>query len=131
MTIERFSDLEVYQEALELAVEIHRRLEQFPTAETDRIIDQLRRSSAAIGAHVAEGWGRKASVADFRRYLRMALGEIQETKYWLEFSTRLGLLNEAEGRRWWTRYDRLGARTYRLIDNWQRFDDEHRGAGCH
>ena len=126
MAIDRFEKLEVYQEALEAAVELHRRLEDFPDAERHRIIDQLSRSSAAIGAHIAEGWGRKASVADFKRYLRMALGEVQETKYWVEFSTRLRLLEAPEGRQWWKRYDDLGARIYRLIENWEQFGDQPR-----
>ena len=118
MTLRRYNDLEVYQEALELAVTLHQRLSEFPRAEQDRIVDQLRRSSASIGANIAEGWGRKASTAEFKRYLRISLGEIQETKYWLEFSSRLGLLSEDEGRRWWKAYDELGARTWRLIQEW-------------
>ena len=119
MAVSRYTDLQVYQLALELAVGMHRRLHDFPTEERRRSVDQLSRSSAAIGAHIAEGWGRKASVADFKRYLRMALGEVQETKYWVEFSTRVGFLDEDEGRRWWKSYDELAAKTYQLIDTWE------------
>ena len=118
-TIKSYHDLEVYVEALDLAVELDQRLERFPARERKRVIDQLGRCSSGIGAHIAEGWGRKDSVADFKRFLRMALGNIQETKYWIEFSTKVGHFEQGEGRSWWKRYDELAARMFRLIQNWE------------
>lgn len=119
MSPSSYRDLEIYQTALSLAVELEGRLREFPQSQRHRVVDQMARSSTAIGAHIAEGWGRKTSIAEFKRYLRMALGEIQETKYWVEFSTEVGLWSREEGRRWWRRYDELAAQTYRAVENWK------------
>ena len=121
MAVKSYNDLEVYTEALSLAVELDQRLLRFPDRERYRVVDQLGRCSSGVGAHMAEGWGRKDSIADFKRFLRMSLGDIQETKYWLEFSTKVGHLEADEGRNWWKRYDELAARTFRLIQNWEDF----------
>ena len=117
-TVSSYNDLRVYQEALTLAVDIHKRVKSFPTDERFRVVDQLCRSSASVGAQIAEGWGRKASTAEFKRYMRMALGEVQETKYWIEFSTKLDYFPADEGRTWWKRYDELAAQMYRATENW-------------
>jgi four helix bundle protein len=119
MAIYGYGDLEVYREGFALAVRLHRRTEGFPEAERYGIVSQIRRSSKSVCALIAEGFGRKESSAEFRRYLRMAHGSVQETKVWLEFSQTLGYLGDQEGRDLWQEYDRLGRRLYSLLEKWQ------------
>jgi len=53
-----FEDLEVWQEAHKLAVEVYKLARQFPTDERFRYTDQICRASTSIPTNVAEGTGR-------------------------------------------------------------------------
>ncbi len=106
MPIYSYHDLEVYGEAFELALKVHRETDAFPEAERYGMQSRVRRSSKSICAMIAEGFGRKDSVAEFRRYLRMAHGSVQETKVWLEFARALDFMTEGVCRKLWEEYDR-------------------------
>ena len=120
MAIYSYQDLEVYAEAFELALKVHRETDAFPEAERYGMQSQVRRSSKSICAMIAEGFGRKESVAEFRRYLRIAHGLVQETKVWLEFARALGFMSEDVCQELWQEYDRLGMRIYRMIVTWDK-----------
>ena len=69
-----FEDLEVFQRAYRISLEIHRERLKFPPIEQRVLGDQLRRASKSICANVAEGYGRqKRSKAEFKRFLQMAM----------------------------------------------------------
>ena len=118
MAIYNYQDLEVYREAFELAVEVHQVTEDFPKHERFALVDQLRRSSKGICAMIAEGFSHKGHPAEFKRYLRMAHGSLQESKVWIEFCGALGYLEREQADRYWQRYDRLGKRLYRMHQSW-------------
>jgi len=120
MPIYSYHDLEVYGEAFDLALKVHRETDAFPEAERYGMQSQVRRSSKSICALIAEGFGRKETVAEFRRYLRMAHGSVQETKVWLEFARALGFMTEDVCQQLWEEYDRLGRRVYRMIATWDK-----------
>ena len=120
MPIYSYHDLEVYGEAFELALKIHQETDVFPEVERYGMQSQVRRSSKSICAMIAEGFGRKETVAEFRRYLRMAHGSVQETKVWLEFARALGFMTEGVCQQLWEQYDRLGRRIYRMIATWDK-----------
>ena len=119
MAIYGYQDLEVYREAFELALEVHEVTRGFPREERYALVDQVRRSSKSICALIAEGFSRKDREREFKRYLRMAHGSIQETKVWLEFSGALGYLDGNRFDEMWKSYDELGKRLYRLIRTWR------------
>ena len=120
MPIYSYHDLEVYGEAFELALKVHRQSDTFPEAERYGMQSQMRRSSKSICAMIAEGFGREESVAEFRRYLRMAHGSVQETEVWLEFARALDFMTEGVCQELWDEYDRLGRRIYRMIATWDK-----------
>ena len=122
MAIRTYRDLDVYCEAFDLAVDIHRQSRQFFADDGGDIRDQIRRSSKSICANIAEGFGRRESTAEFRRYLRIAHGSLQETKVWIEFCQALDLLPATEARRLWKAYDTLGKRMYRLSQRWESYE---------
>ena len=121
MAITNYRDLEVYREGFDLAVQLHRRTRRFDVEDGDEIRGQIRRSSKGICANIAEGFGRQESAAEFRRFLRIASGSLQETKVWLEFCQALALLPDEEARSFWQDYDTLGKRLYRLSHRWETF----------
>ena len=61
----------------------------------DTIGKQLVRSTDSIGANIAERSGR-GSVADNRRFVRLARGSLYETKHWLRRAFKRKLLTSEE-----------------------------------
>jgi four helix bundle protein len=129
MVIRKVRDLEVYCGAFDLAVEIHRATESFDWRSCGDVKDQMRRSSKSVCALIAEGFGRRESTKEFRRYLRMSQGSLQETKVWIEFCQALDLLPTERCRELWRGYDCLGRRLYRLIERWEDFSSPSTAQG--
>lgn len=90
-----FEKLEVWRKAHSLVLEIYRNTGSFPKEERFGVTSQLRRAAAGIPANVAEGFGRR-STKDFLRYLEIAGGSLEETRYFLLLSRDLGYLQEAD-----------------------------------
>jgi four helix bundle protein len=85
MTIARsFRDLNVYRKARETAQKIFELTRQFPSEERYSLTDQIRRSSRAVKAMIAEAWGRRRYKAVFVNELDEALGEATKTQSWLD-----------------------------------------------
>jgi four helix bundle protein len=81
--VRSFEDLEVYQRAYRLALELHKVSVHFPKIEQFALADQIRRASKSVCANIAEGFARqRGSSADFHRFLVMALGSSDEMKVW-------------------------------------------------
>ena len=79
--VRSFEDLEVYQRAYRLALELHKASLQFPKIEQFALADQIRRASKSVCANIAEGFARqRGSSADFHRFLILALGSSDEMK---------------------------------------------------
>src|SRR6202023_2918685 len=88
-----FRDLKVYQLAEEAAQTIFRLSRQFPVEERYSLTDQVRRSSRAVKAMVAEAWGRRRYKAVFVNKLDEALREATETQSWLDDARNAGCLS--------------------------------------
>jgi four helix bundle protein len=61
----------------------------------DTIGKQIVRAVDGVGANIAEGSGR-GTLADNRRFIRMARGSLYETKHWLRRAYRRTLLTEQQ-----------------------------------
>ena len=79
-----FRELNVYRQARETAQKIFQLSRQFPPEERYSLTDQIRRSSRAVKAMIAEAWGRRRYKAVFVNKLDEALGEATETQSWLD-----------------------------------------------
>ena len=60
-------DLEVYRESLRLLKEVYEFLKYFPKSEYDTV-SQLKRAGKSIPANVAEGFAKRKSAAEFKRF---------------------------------------------------------------
>ena len=81
--IESFRDLRVYQTAFELQQEVFKVSKTFPKEEMFSLTDQIRRSSRAIGANLAEAWQKRRYEAHFVSKLSDSDAEQAETQHWL------------------------------------------------
>lgn len=73
----RFEKLEVWKDARQFISEVYRITTGFPSNERFGLTDQIRRAAVSIALNVAEG-STKGSDADFRRYLKIAQGSVNE-----------------------------------------------------
>jgi four helix bundle protein len=69
--------------------------ERFPRTDLFGIVSQVRRSSSAVAANIAEGFGR-GTTKEFLRVVFIARGELEETRYFMSLSKDLGRISEAE-----------------------------------
>src|SRR5947199_5355499 len=91
-----FRDLNVYRKARETAQEILGVSREFPPEERYSLTDQIRRSSRAVKAMIAEAWGRRRYKAVFVSKLDEALGEATETQSWLDDARDADYVSEEE-----------------------------------
>src|ERR1700732_1553198 len=89
MKVKSFEDLMVWQGAHKLTLEVYKSTARSPGAEKYGIVSQLRRSSSAVPANIAEGFGR-ATTRELLRCLQIARGELEETRYFVLLSRDLG-----------------------------------------
>ena len=87
-----FQNLEVWKKAHAIAMDIHRTAGGFPRRDGVTLTSQLRRAALSIPTNIAEGAG-KGGDAEFRRYVRIALGSASETTYHLLVARDLGLVD--------------------------------------
>jgi len=63
---------------------------EFPAAETYSLTDQMRRSSRAVCANLAEAWAKRRYPAHFVSKLTDCQAEAMETQNWLILASRCG-----------------------------------------
>ncbi len=103
-----FEDLEVFQRAYRLSLEIYRTSLSFPPIDQRVLGDQVRRASKSICANVAEGYGRQLrSKAEFKRFLQMAIGSSDEMRVWVRYALDLGYIDEALWKQWRDEYQTI------------------------
>lgn len=86
-----FRELEVWQKAHALVLEVYRITENFPERERFGITSQLRRAAVSVPANIAEGFGRKGT-RELLQFLAIANGSLEETRYFLILARDLRLL---------------------------------------
>lgn len=71
------TDLEVYNLSLSLLEKLYILLRKVPLTEKDTIY-QCKKCGKGIPAHIAEGFAKRNSGAEFRRFLQIAIGTSDE-----------------------------------------------------
>ncbi len=84
-----FEDLIVWQKAHQFVLTVYRFTESFPKAELYGLSSQLRRAAVSIPANIAEGFKKKGR-ADKARFMNIAQGSLEESRYYLILSRDLG-----------------------------------------
>jgi len=108
--VESFRDLEVYQDACALDLQIHEITKSWPKEEMYSLTDQIRRSSRSVGANIAEAWSKRRYPAHFTSKLTDSDGELQETQHWLLRAKAYEYLNETQFDHLWGQSLLIGRR---------------------
>lgn len=74
-----YKDLEVWQKARELSIEIHKMTLSLPKFEMYEEGSQIRRSSKSVRSNIVEGYGRRRYKNEFIKYIVYAIASTDET----------------------------------------------------
>jgi len=97
--LKSFRELQVWEKAHALALDIYRVMNTFPDRERFGIGAQLRRAATSIPANIAEGFGRRTT-KELLQSLTISNGSLEETRYFLILSSDLHYMSTDD-------YDRL------------------------
>ena len=93
MGYDQVEDLRIFKLAEEIADTIWETAIKWSYFEKDSIGKQIVKSADSIGANIAEGYGRH-HLNDNIRFLFIARGSLQETKYWLQRAVKRNLIKQ-------------------------------------
>ena len=86
-----FRELKIWQRSMDFVVAVYGITANFPRNEQFGLISQLRRSAVSIPSNIAEGAGR-ATRPQFRQFLEVAMGSVNEVQTQLELAYRIGFI---------------------------------------
>jgi four helix bundle protein len=84
-----FRDLVVWRKAHEFVLAVYGFTASFPRQETYGLALQMRRAAVSIPANIAEGFRRRGK-ADKARFMNLAEGSVEESRYYLILAGDLG-----------------------------------------
>ena len=88
-----FRGLLAYQKAYEGVVEIYAQTNAMPQSEIHGLTGQLRRAAVSVTSNIAEGYSKKEnSSAEYKRFLFIALGSVNEVKSLSDICTDVGYM---------------------------------------
>jgi four helix bundle protein len=88
--IRDFTDLLVWQKAIQLGKIIYRLTCEFPKEEKFGLTSQVRRAAVSVASNIAEGHARQGK--EFAHFLSIARGSLAETESQLLFAVEIGYL---------------------------------------
>ncbi len=101
----RFEQLEIWRLAVDYAKDCYRIADNFPKYETYALGDQLRRATISISNNIAEG--SVGSVANFKKYLNVAIASTLETVNILNFAYEIKYLKLKDKEEMYEKAERL------------------------
>lgn len=119
--INSYKDLRVFQQAMNIAMEIFQLTKSFPKEEKYSLVDQIRRSSRSVCSNLSEAWRKRRYKNAFIAKLSDSETEACETQVWLEFSLRCGYLNSDKANKLDEEYNKVIAQIVSMIhgaDKW-------------
>jgi four helix bundle protein len=120
MKINNFTDLLVWQRAMDLVVEVYRVIEAFPASERFVRTAQTHKSAISIPSNVAEGVRRqRRSLLSYLNHLDVALESEGELFTQLELGRRLGYVDAHDLEKPFANLSEIGRMLNGLIASWE------------
>lgn len=116
-----FKDLEVYQLAYKLAMQIFDVSKTFPKEEKYSLTDQIRRASRSVCSNIAEGYRKRIYPNHFKSKMSDADAETSETMVWLDFARDCKYISKDIHSLLYSRYERVGKMLGNMIKNPKKF----------
>jgi four helix bundle protein len=119
--IQSYRDLDVFNLAYTLAMEVFHLTTRFPKEERYALVDQMRRSSRGVCGNIVEGFAKRRHENVFKNSLNNSLGESEETKLWLDFALDCEYIQADEHARLTVGYNQVSAMLWTLMTRWETF----------
>ena len=110
-------ELEVYQRAFTVQLEIFKISQSFPKEEQYSLTSQIRRSSRRVGANIREAWAKRRYPLHFASKLTDAMAEGSETVHWLKTAVQCEYLASSKRDELVDVYNHIGAMLNKMIGN--------------
>jgi four helix bundle protein len=102
-----------WQKSIDLVVKIYELTKSFPRDEIYGLTSQVRRASVSVPSNISEGAAGR-SITQFRNFLSIAIGSLNEISTQLEIAYRVGYLDKRKLEDVESRVDECLALTYGL-----------------
>jgi four helix bundle protein len=102
-----------WRKSMDLVEKVYELTNNFPREEVYGLSSQLRRAAVSVPSNIAEGAADRSTV-QFRNYLSVAIGSLNEIDTQLEIALRIGYLNDTAFRDAESLVDECLAVTYGL-----------------
>jgi four helix bundle protein len=89
MRVQSYRDLRVWNNAVQLTLEVYRITQSFPPSERFGLTSQLRRAAVSVPSNIAEGHARSTR-GEYRSFLSIARGSVIEVEVQLFLAEQLG-----------------------------------------
>jgi four helix bundle protein len=112
-----FRDLDVYQNALKLVVDVHAFCDTLPAKEKYVLADQMRRASRSVCSNIAEAWRKRRYQAAFVSKLSDAETEASEMQSWLDVAKALDYMRSNLHKDFDARYEQVIGQLVTMISH--------------
>ncbi|MFQ6616857.1 MAG: four helix bundle protein [Fidelibacterota bacterium] len=109
--VEKFEDLDVWQESVRLSIDLYRTLNN---SKDYALRNQIQRSSVSIASNIAEGFERNSN-KEFMQFLHIAKGSCSELRTQLYIGMKTGLFDDKHGVEFIEKSRKISSMLYKLI----------------
>ncbi len=117
-----FRDLQAYQKAFKLVIEIFEITKKFPIEEKYSLIDQIRRSSRSVCANIGEAYRKRRYPKHFISKLSDSDAENTETQVWLDFSLSFKFITRVKYKDLISKSEEVGKLLNYMMNNPKKFN---------
>ena len=100
--------MQIYERSYKAGLAIYRMTKNFPEEEKFAMTSQMRRASTSIALNIAEGYAKRSSQDEFRRFLMMAIGSANEMSVLLDYAKDLKYITESQHEKASKEYEEIG-----------------------
>ena len=104
-----YKELKVYKRSYKAAKAIYEMTVEFPNEERYGITNQLRRAALSIPLNIAEGYAKRESQEELKRFLMMALGSSNEVLVLIDFSKDVGYISDEKHSKAFAEYEEIAS----------------------
>ena len=110
--IEKFEDLKVWNESMQLALEIYKVLDN---CNDFSFRDQIRRAAISIPSNISEGFDRQTN-KEFVQFLYIAKGSVAEVRTQLYLAEKLNYIDKSDADKLLDKTRKISAMLYKYIE---------------